>query len=128
MSEMLWTDSELASIDRVEEIRLSTRRADGGLRAPVTIWIGESGGEAYVRSGNGVTGSWYRHAMANGEGRLDATGLSVDVSFEPVTDTATVAAVTAAYRQKYGRYEKIYGQPIVTPESESATLRLSPRR
>jgi hypothetical protein len=128
MSDALWTVSELETIGRVEEIRLSTRRTDGTLRPPVTIWIGESAGQVYVRSGNGSQGSWYRHAIANGVGRVDAAGLSQDVAFEPVTDTATIAAVTAVYRQKYGRYEKIYGQPIVTPESESATLRLIPRR
>jgi hypothetical protein len=128
MSDVVWTDSELETIGRVEEIRLATRRKDGSLRAPVTIWIGESDGQVYVRSGNGVDGSWYRFAVANAEGRVDASGLSVDVVFEPVTDSAIVAAVSAAYRQKYGRYEKIYGQPIVTPQSESATLRLNPQR
>jgi hypothetical protein len=128
MTEQPWTDAELEAIGRVEEITLAVQRSDGGLHAPVTIWIGETGGQVYVRSGNGVGGSWYRHAMTTSRGRLNAAGLSVDVVIEPVAETPTIEAVSAAYRHKYGRYEKIYGQPIVTPRSESATLKLSPRR
>jgi hypothetical protein len=126
MSDEAWTDSELAALERTEEISLSTRRTDGTLHRPVTIWIGASDGQVYVRSGNGVGGSWYRQAIATGQGQLKAANLSVDVHFEPVTDAATIAAVSRSYHAKYGRYEKIYGQPIVTSLSESATLKVSP--
>ncbi len=126
MSDEAWTDSEVAAVERAEEVSLVIRRNDGTQRALVTIWIGESDGRVYVRFGNGVGGFWYRRAT--GRGQLNATGLSANVALKSVTDSSTVTAGSVAYQHKYGRYEKIYRQPIVMPLSESATLKLSPVR
>ncbi|MFB4262491.1 DUF2255 family protein [Nonomuraea sp. GTA35] len=43
-----WTGDELAAIGDAEELGLASRRADGTLRRPVTMWV--------VRVGAGIIG------------------------------------------------------------------------
>lgn len=126
MNTRAWTESELAALERAVEISLAPRRRDGSLRRPTTIWIVTIGDEAFVRSQNGRAGSWYRSAVDGKPGRLQAGPLTADVSFAPVERADDLDAVTDAYLRKYGRFEKIYGQPIITPQSVSATLRVMP--
>jgi len=126
MSTRAWSDSEIAVLDEAVEISLAPRRRDGTLRRPTTIWIVTIGDEAFIRSQNGTDGSWYRSAVGGRPGRLQAGRLTTDVSFAPVERADDLDAVTAAYLQKYGRFEKIYGQPIITPQSVVATLRVMP--
>ena len=38
-----WTSDELNKIDAVDELRIQTRRRDGTLRDPVTIWVVRNG-------------------------------------------------------------------------------------
>ncbi|WP_433634198.1 DUF2255 family protein [Nocardia sp. CA-120079] len=74
MTETHWTPAELAHIGDTEEIRISTGRDDGTLRAFVPIWIVAADGNLYVRSYRGLDGAWYRHARHHPAGRLRTDG------------------------------------------------------
>lgn len=126
MNTRAWTHPEIAALDGAVEITLAPRRRDGSQRRPTTIWIVTIGDEAYIRSQNGTRGGWYRGAMSGEPARLRAGALAADVTFAPVRRQDDLDAVTAAYLSKYGRFEQIYGQPIITPESVAATLRVMP--
>ena len=43
-----WTEEELGRIDAEDELRISTRRRDGTLRAPVTIWVVRLGDDVFI--------------------------------------------------------------------------------
>ena len=45
-----WTRGELDRIGAAEELRIASRRRNGTLRNPVTIWVVRVGNELYVRS------------------------------------------------------------------------------
>ena len=44
-----WSDQELTTIGRAEELRVSSLRPDGTLRPYVTIWVVREGDDLYVR-------------------------------------------------------------------------------
>ena len=121
----VWTDNELSRIDAAEELEIASRRSDGTLRAPVTIWVVRHGDDLYVRSVNGRTSSWFRGAQTRHEAHIEAGGVGKDVLLVDTDDVND--KIDAAYRAKYHRYvESIVGS-VVTPNARAATLKLVPR-
>ncbi|MFG2934944.1 DUF2255 family protein [Streptomyces sp. NPDC048282] len=120
-----WNDADLAEAGTAEELDLESERADGTLRAPVTMWVVRAGGHLYVRSVKGTAGPWYRGARTRHQGRVTAGGVRQDVTFRPA-DPGEYPAVDAAYREKYGRYTTIV-QHVLTDTARASTLRLEPR-
>ncbi|MGT2427072.1 DUF2255 family protein [Amnibacterium kyonggiense] len=120
---MSWTEQELADVGAADELRIAARREDGTLRPAVTIWAVRAGDGLFVRSAYGRGNGWFRHALATHEGRIEAGGVSKDVRFEEVP-AGDHDEVDAAYHAKYDHYSKQYVDPVVSPDSWSATLRL----
>ena len=118
-----WTSEELAKIGDAEELAIASRRPDGSLRPFVTIWVVHTAGDLYVRSVKGRSGSWFRSALAAGEGRIRAGSVERDVAFEEAGPEVH-APVTAAYHEKYDRYGPGIVGTVVSQEAEMSTLRL----
>jgi hypothetical protein len=121
-----WTSEELAKIGNAEELAIASRRSDGTLRPFVTIWVVGTGGNLYVRSVRGRSGTWFRRALTAGQGRIRAGGIERDVAFEQAGPEVH-APVTAAYHEKYDRYGPNIVGTVVSAESASTTLRLVPK-
>jgi hypothetical protein len=121
-----WTGEELTRIGGADEVRISSRRADGSLRPFITIWVVRLGDELYVRSAYGPENGWFRRARASGEGWIRAGGVERDIGFdEPGHDID--ADLHAAYHAKYDRYGPAIVGTVVSPEAAASTLRLVPR-
>ena len=103
-SKPAWTIEELTKIGTAEELQIASRRGDGTLRNPVTIWVVRLDDDLYVRSVNGRTGAWFRSTQARREGRIQAGGIDKDVSFAEEADPDLNDRIDAAYRTKYRRY------------------------
>ena len=121
-----WTNDELRRLGDATELQVSSRRADGSLRAYVTIWAVRSGDDLYIRSAFGADNPWFRRATASGAGRVRAGGVERDVTFEPA-DAAANDDIDAAYHAKYDRYGPALVGPVVGPKTAGVTLRLVPR-
>lgn len=121
-----WTSEELAKIGNAEELAIASRRPDGSLRPFVTIWVVRTGGELFVRSVNGRSGTWFRRALAAGEGRIRAGDVERDVAIEKA-GAEVHAPVTSAYHEKYDRYGPRVVGTVVSAESATTTLRLVPK-
>jgi hypothetical protein len=121
-----WTDEELSRIDNAQELQLASARADGSLRAYVTMWVVRAGDEMHVRSAHWPTNPWYRRAMTSGVGRIRAGGVERDVAFAEAAVDAP-AAIDAAYHTKYDRYGPAMVDRVVGPRVEAVTVRLVPR-
>jgi hypothetical protein len=120
-----WNGAALEKIGTAEELDLQSERADGTLRAPVTMWVVHAGDHLYVRSVKGTTGPWYRGTQSRHQGRIEAGGVQQEVTFRDA-DPGEYASVDAAYRAKYGRYTSIV-EHVLTGRARAATLRLEPR-
>jgi hypothetical protein len=120
-----WTSDELAKIGSAEELQIASRRRDGTLRNPVTIWAVRHGDDLYVRSVNGRGSSWFRSVQARHEGHIRAGGVDKDVTLVEV-DGDISDPITAAYRTKYRRYAISIIDSITSPEARAATLKLVP--
>jgi len=115
--------SPLDAFADADEIRVSSRRADGTLRPFVPIWGVVVGGALYVRSQAGPQNGWYRRALASGTGRVRGHGTELDVTFARALN-ADNEAIDAAYRAKYGYFGDISG--IVGPALWEVTLVVLP--
>jgi hypothetical protein len=122
---MTWTNEELSAVAAPDELRIATRRRDGTLRNPVTIWVVRHGDDVYVRSVNGPTSDWYRGAQTRREARISAGGVERDVTLVDANPDMG-DQIDAEYRGKYGRYSENTLRRIISPEARSTTLKLVP--
>jgi hypothetical protein len=121
-----WTSDELNKIETAEELEIASRRGDGTLRKPVTIWVVRVGDDLYVRSYKGRTSAWFRAAEVGHEGHIRAGGVAKDVTFVEEADPDLNDQIDAAYHTKYSRYPQ-YVAPMVTAEVRATTIKLVPR-
>lgn len=121
-----WTKTELDKIARADELEIATRRRDGTLRDPVTVWMVRVGDDLYVRSVKGRAGAWFRGAVANHQARVKGGGVERDVTFVEANDVPG-DEIDRAYRTKYGRYAASIVNSVLTPQARAATLRLARR-
>ena len=122
-----WTSDELNKIETAEELEIASRRRDGTLRNPVTIWVVRLGDDLYVRAVNGRNSAWFRGAQVRHEGHIQAGGIDKDVTFVEEAAPDLNDQIDAVYRTKYRRYAASIISTIVSPEARSATIKLAPR-
>jgi hypothetical protein len=124
MTDATARQGDLLAIGAAEEVGISSRRPDGSLRPPVTIWAVVVDGHLYVRSAYGAENGWFRRLVASGAGRVSSGGATADVvARRPSEPEAT--AVDRAYEAKYARYPGIVAG-MVGPQHHDVTLRLDP--
>ncbi len=111
----------VATLRDSKEVRLRTARHKG---RGVIIWIVAVNDALYVRSVRGPAGKWFVAATAEGQATLDLGDRQVAVRVVPVTDQATIAAVSQAFSSKYATSP--YAPSIVRAEVLPTTLRLDP--
>ena len=122
----LWTSDELSRIGTAEELEIASRRSDGTLRKPVTIWVVRVEDDLYIRPVNGRTSAWFRGTQVRHEGRIQAGGVDKEVSFADA-DSELNDQIDAVYRTKYRRYADSIVNSVLTSKAQSATLKLVPR-
>ena len=119
-----WTEAELETLATANELQIASRRQDGTLSPPVTIWAVCYDNEVYVRSVNGRSATWYRAANRRGLGRIWSGGVERDVQFlQPESDVED--GLDDAYRAKYGATSGAT-QRIVAPLARETTIRITP--
>lgn len=120
-----WSEDELRRVGDATELRITSRRTDGTLRPPVTIWHVRLGDALYVRSARGPENGWFRRARTARLGRINAGGVERDVTFEPAPADVQ-DALDAAYHAKYDRYGPGPVGAVTGPDVLATTLRVTP--
>jgi hypothetical protein len=120
-----WPKEELSQIARSEELEIAPLREDGKTyRAAIPIWSVAVGDALYVRAYKGPTSHWFNAALSQRAGRVQAAGVTKEVTFEPV-EARINDLVDDAYRKKYARSP--YVSSMVTDSVRSTTLKVMPR-
>ena len=110
---------------KTQEIRIETRRSGADASAHrTTIWVVVAGDDVYIRSVRGRAGRWYQEIKANPAAAVHIDGQRIPGRAVPVTDDATIARVSEAYRQKYRNDASL--PSMVHDEILPTTLRLEP--
>jgi hypothetical protein len=118
-----WPAADLAKIDRADELRIATRRADGTLRSAVPIWAVTVDGFVYVRTWQRRDTGWFGHVVGAAAARIAVPDLAADVTVEDIGSRLR-DEVDAAYRAKYGRYGAATVGRMVSDDAVATTLRL----
>ena len=122
-----WTEDELTTIGRAEQLQIASTRPDGSLRPYVTIWVVRAGDDLYVRSAYGSTNPWFVRARSSGTGRIRGGGIERDVTFTEAAPDAH-AAIDAAYHAKYDQHGPRIVGTVVGPDAAAVTIRLEALR
>ena len=122
---MTWTTDELTLVNAASELRIASRRPDGTLRAPTTIWHSTLGDALYIRSAHGPENGWFRRALASGTGRISAGGVEKDVTFE-LADSGIRADLDRALHEKYDRFGPGPVAAITGSDVLETTLKVMP--
>jgi hypothetical protein len=111
----------LALLRSTREVRIRTARHRN---RGVVIWIVVADDAVFVRSVRGARGKWFAAAAADGQAVLEVGDRQLPVRVIPVSDNATIEAVSQAFLSKYATSP--YAQSIVAPDTLPTTLRLDP--
>ena len=114
-----WNPSDIRALTSPQEVQVVTRRPDGTLRSPRTIWIVGDGDKVFIRSTNGPGADWYCSAVAAGTGQILAGAAAYEVRFVKAGDEDLPLA-DRAYRTKYGHDASIVDH-LNQPGPRSAT-------
>ncbi len=96
----VWNRQDVDALTSPQEVQVVTRRGDGTLRRPRTIWIVGDGDRVFIRSTNVRDADWFRGALAAGAGQIRSRGTAYDVRFTEVGDEADLAADAVLRRRR----------------------------
>lgn len=121
----VWTEDELKRIASTDDLHISPFREDGvTYGTPTWIWSVLAENKLYVRPYNGSSSRWYKAAMRQKAGRINAAGITKEVGFEPVEGSIN-DRIDDAYRVKYK--SSPYLQPMIGSRARAATVKITPR-
>lgn len=120
-----WAENELRKIAETDDLHISPFREDGNTYGtPTWIWSVVVDSGLFVRPYNGQNSRWYKAAMRQRAGRIQAAGMTKEVTFEPATREIN-NRIDEAYRAKYKGSP--YLDPMIGTRARSATVRVMPR-
>ena len=120
---MTFAESDLASLDQLEEIEVETRSSDGVVHRTI-VWPVVRDGTVYLRSFKGPSGRWYREALADPSVALHVAGRRLPATAEPAPDATSVEACSAALRDKYPKSYSL--NAMLVADVLPTTLKLVP--
>jgi len=120
-----WPEDELSEIAESDDLHVAPFREDGETYGtPTWIWSVRVDDALYVRAYNGQDSSWYQAAIRENAGRIEAAGMTKEVTFEPI-DRPVLDRIDDAYRGKYEGSQ--YLDAMVSERARSATVKVVPR-
>lgn len=119
-----WQADELSEIAESDDLHVAPFREDGETYGtPTWIWSVRVEDALYVRGYNGVESSWYQAAVRENAGRIEAAGMTKEVSFEPV-DGPINDRIDEAYHEKYEGSS--YLDAMTSERARAATVKVVP--
>lgn len=115
---------EIKHIAETDDFHIAPFRGDGvTFGTPTWIWSVEVEGELYVRAYNGTASRWYKSAIKQKAGKIEAAGLVKKVRFETVNG-AINEDIDVAYTEKYSKSP--YLSSMISNRAKLATVKILP--
>jgi hypothetical protein len=96
-----WSEDELRKISEADDLHTAPFREDRKTYGtPTWIWSVVVVDVLYARAYSGQSSRWYQAAVRQKSGRINAAGITKEVTFEPVEGPIN-DVIDAAYRAKY---------------------------
>jgi hypothetical protein len=123
-----WPKDELKAIVAKDDLHISPFREDGRTYGtPTWIWSVAVDGALYVRAYHGQESRWFQAALHQKAGRIQAVGLTREVTFEAIDapgDEPLQRRIDDAYRAKYR--SSSYLSAMIGPRARAATVKIIP--
>ena len=120
-----FSKDDLNKIDEANDLHIAPFREDGvTYGTPTWIWAVVVDGDLYVRAYNGVNSRWYKAALQQKGGRIQAAGMTKEVSFSPVGGEIN-NLIDEAYKKKYSGSP--YLSPMISNRTRAATIKIIPK-
>lgn len=120
-----WKKSDLQKIAETDDLHIAPLRDDGiTYGTPTWIWSVVVDNQLFVRPYNGKRSSWYKAAISQKAGQIEAAGLTRQVNFEQESDDAVNRSIDDAYRTKYKGSP--YLNAMIEGGPRSATIKVLP--
>ena len=113
-----------ATLSTLRTAREIAIRASRPRDRSVIIWVVVLEDDVFVRSVRGPRGLWFAAAKADGRATLEVGDQRLPARVTPVTEPATIDAVSEAFLTKYAASP--WAKSIVAPETLPTTLMLGP--
>ena len=121
-----WSPADLAKFQPADDLHISPFRSDGKTTGtPTWIWSVIVDDGLYVRAYNGKSSRWYQSALAQQAGRIRIADMTLEVTFQPISDPALNDRIDEAYRAKYSGSP--YLAPMIGARTRAATVQITPR-
>lgn len=119
-----FSEDDLQRFAETDDLHIAPFREDGVTYGTLTwIWSVVVDNDLYVRAYHGKNSRWYKSAMKQKAGRIQAAGLTKEVIFEPVNSFVN-DQIDEAYRKKYNGSP--YLNAMITGQPREATVRILP--
>jgi hypothetical protein len=121
-----WSEDELRKISEADDLHTAPFREDRKTYGtPTWIWSVVVVDVLYARAYSGQSSRWYQAAVRQKSGRINAAGITKEVTFEPVEGPIN-DVIDAAYRAKYRGSP--YLSSMISARARSATINVAPRK
>ena len=116
---------DIFAIAEADDFHIAPLRNNGiTYGTPTWIWSVAVDGELYVRAYNGINSRWYRSAITQKAGKIEAAGMEKKVRFEAIDDTILNDKIDKAYEEKYSGSP--YLNSMISERAKSATVNILP--
>lgn len=118
------TREEIREIAAADDLHIAPFREDGiTYGTPTWIWSVSVDDKLFVRAYNGKNSRWYKSAMIQHAGKIEAAGMVKKVRFEAVQGEVN-QKIDEAYQKKYG--DSPYLKAMINESAKSATVQILP--
>ena len=116
------TNEEITQIAQKDDFHIAPFREDGKTYGtPTWIWSVMVDNNLYVRAYNGTSSRWYKAAIRQKAGKIEAAGMVKKVRFDTVSGSIN-EKIDKAYRDKYSNSP--YLQSMISERAKTATIRV----
>lgn len=122
ISSQTLTSEDIRKIAQKDDFHIAPFREDGvTYGTPTWIWSVMVEDNLYVRAYYGTKSRWYRAAIKQKAGKIEAAGMTRKVHFEPISGSIN-EKIDDAYREKYS--SSPYLGAMISAGAKAATVRV----